>query len=59
MSQGDVKYARVLLKDKIYRNIFEAEVSHLVKFMKFAFLVCVFPGWKMVFKSFIKPEIVM
>ena len=27
MSQADVKYVRVLPKDKIYRNIFEAGVS--------------------------------
>ena len=26
MSQGDLSYVRVLPKDKIYRNIFEAEV---------------------------------
>jgi hypothetical protein len=29
MSQGDVKYVRVLPKDKIYRNIFEAEVRKI------------------------------
>ena len=27
MSQGDVKYVRQLPNDKVYRNIFEAEVS--------------------------------
>ncbi len=30
MSQGDVKYVRQLPKDKIYRNIFEAEVRKSV-----------------------------
>ena len=27
MSQGDVKYVRQLPKDRVYRNIFEAEVG--------------------------------
>ena len=41
MSQGDVKYARALPKDKIYRKIFEAEVSNLINFVN-CFLVYVF-----------------
>ena len=52
MSQGDVKYVRQLPKDKVYRNIFEAEVSIMI-----VILPCLRFHGRLAVESFLKINI--